>query len=140
VGFKLQMKIDITAKIVIVLTYLSPSFVYKGIISHYQCLQNYSTVWYTIEQISWIEGDKYVRTITILAVMSIFICSLNQFFYDYQVTCGNQECFRKEYRTACADNLFVINKLFSLLIDEIISRVFIIFQMLSCLFKFVYKQ
>ena len=48
--------------------------------------------------------------------MSIFICSLNQFFDDYQVTCGNQECFRKEYRTACADNLFVINKLFSLLI------------------------
>jgi hypothetical protein len=61
------------------------------------------------------EGDKYVKTITILAVMSIFICSLNQFSNDYLVVCGNQECFRKEYRTTCADNLFVINKLFSLL-------------------------
>ena len=47
--------------------------------------------------------------------MSIFIYSLNQFFEDYLVICANQECFRKEYSTACADNLFVINKLFSLL-------------------------
>jgi hypothetical protein len=45
------------------------------------------------------EGDKYVKTITILAVMSIFICSLNQFSDDYQIICANQECFRKEYST-----------------------------------------
>ena len=49
------------------------------------------------------EGDKYVRTNTILAVMSIFICSLNQFSDNYLVICGNQECFRREYRTASAD-------------------------------------
>ena len=48
--------------------------------------------------------------------MSIFICSLNQFSDDYQVVCANLECFRKEYRAACADNLFVINKLLSLLV------------------------
>jgi len=47
--------------------------------------------------------------------MSIFICSLNQFSEDYLMICANQECFKKEYSTACADSLLVINKLFSLL-------------------------